>query len=130
MRVRRQVYSFLYSPDPLLPLAITEPHRAAHPSFIGSSNCVTLGSSCGVLIHRAAVGSSYGAAGSIIALVVWVYYATQILFVGAEFTQVQARHRGAAIQPTPNAERTDDSAGVKDDHRNDQPKSSRIPTTT
>jgi len=84
----------------------------------------------GIYLGKAAVGSSYGAAGSIIALVVWVYYATQILFVGAEFTQVQARHRGAAIQPTPNAERTDDSAGVKDDHRTDQPKSSRIPTTT
>ena len=84
----------------------------------------------GIYLGRAAVGSSYGAAGSIIALVVWVYYATQILFVGAEFTQVQARHRGAAIQPTPNAERTRDAAGVEDDHRTDQPKPSRVPTTS
>jgi membrane protein len=56
-------------------------------------------------LGKAAVGSSYGAAGSIVALVVWVYYATQILFVGAEFTQVQARRRGAAIEPTDNAQR-------------------------
>ena len=56
-------------------------------------------------LGKAAVGSSYGAAGSIVALVVWVYYAAQILFMGAEFTQVQARHRGASIEPTPNAER-------------------------
>jgi len=66
----------------------------------------------GVYLGKAAVGSSYGAAGSLIALVVWVYYATQILFVGAEFTQVHARHRGADIQPTSNAERVDPPAGV------------------
>lgn len=66
-------------------------------------------------LGKAAVGSAYGAAGSMIALVVWVYYATQILFVGAEFTQVYARHRGAGIQPTANAERTD-SAGKTDEH--------------
>lgn len=68
-------------------------------------------------LGKAAVGSSYGAAGSLIALVVWVYYATQILFVGAEFTQVYARQRGAGIQPTANAERTDESAGKTDEHR-------------
>lgn len=59
----------------------------------------------GLYLGKAAVGSSYGAAGSIVALVVWVYYAAQILFVGAEFTQVQARRNGAAIKPTKNAER-------------------------
>jgi len=59
----------------------------------------------GLYLGKAAVGSSYGAAGSLVALVVWVFYAAQILFMGAEFTQVQARHRGASIEPTPNAER-------------------------
>lgn len=58
----------------------------------------------GLYLGKAAVGSSYGAAGSIVALVVWVYYAAQILFMGAEFTQVQARHRGASIEPAENAE--------------------------
>jgi len=58
----------------------------------------------GLYLGKAAVGSSYGAAGSIVALVVWVYYAAQILFMGAEFTQVQARHRGANIEPAENAE--------------------------
>lgn len=66
----------------------------------------------GVYLGRAAVGSSYGAAGSLIALVVWVYYATQILFMGAEFTQVHARHRGADIQPTATAERAESPVGV------------------
>jgi membrane protein len=57
----------------------------------------------GLYLGKAAPGSSYGAAGSIIALVVWVYYAAQILFLGAEFTQVQARRQGAGIQPSKNA---------------------------
>jgi membrane protein len=57
----------------------------------------------GLYLGKAAVGSAYGAAGSVIALVVWVYYATQILLLGAEFTQVQARHRGRAIEPAKDA---------------------------
>jgi membrane protein len=57
----------------------------------------------GLYLGKAAPGSSYGAAGSIIALVVWVYYAAQILFLGAEFTQVQARQRGRRIQPSKDA---------------------------
>lgn len=59
----------------------------------------------GLYLGKAAVGSAYGAAGSLVALVVWVYYAAQILFMGAEFTQVQARRRGAEIEPDKNAER-------------------------
>jgi membrane protein len=58
----------------------------------------------GLYLGKAAVGSSYGAAGSIVALVVWVYYAAQILLIGAEFTQVRARHRGRQITPDRDAE--------------------------
>jgi membrane protein len=72
----------------------------------------------GLYLGKAAVGSSYGAAGSIVALVVWVYYAAQILFVGAEFTQVQARRRGASIEPTKNAERVAEPTGETDGERN------------
>jgi membrane protein len=57
----------------------------------------------GLYLGKAAVGSAYGAAGSIIALVVWVYYATQIVLLGAEFTQVQARRSGRQIRPSDNA---------------------------
>jgi membrane protein len=64
----------------------------------------------GLYLGKAAPGSSYGAAGSIIALVVWVYYAAQILFLGAEFTQVQARRQGAGIRPSKNAMPADDQA--------------------
>ncbi len=45
------------------------------------------------------IGSTYGAAGSIIILLSWVSYSSQILFFGAEFTQVYARHYGSVIQP-------------------------------
>jgi membrane protein len=57
----------------------------------------------GLYLGRASVGSAYGAAGSVVAFVVWVYYAAQILFMGAEFTQVYARTVGKPITPDDNA---------------------------
>lgn len=64
----------------------------------------TIGKSLlGLYLGKAAVGSAYGAAGSIVALVVWVYYATQIFLLGAEFTQVQARRNGRRIEPSEHA---------------------------
>lgn len=45
----------------------------------------------------AAVGSTYGAAGSLVALVVWVYYSAQIFFFGAVLTRVYADHFGSAV---------------------------------
>lgn len=47
--------------------------------------------------------SAYGAAGSLVAILAWVYYTAQILFFGAEFTQVYARTYGTRIRPTKNA---------------------------
>lgn len=58
----------------------------------------------GFYLGRASFASSYGAAGSLVLLVVWVYYSAQILFLGAELTQVLACHRGHAIQPSAGAE--------------------------
>ncbi|HEY2589406.1 MAG TPA: YihY/virulence factor BrkB family protein [Tepidisphaeraceae bacterium] len=43
--------------------------------------------------------AAYGAAGSEALLLLWVYYSAQVLFVGAEFTQVYARWRGRPIEP-------------------------------
>jgi membrane protein len=57
----------------------------------------------GVYLGKASFNSSYGAAGSLVVLVVWVYYSAQILFLGAEFTQVQARRRGRPLKPTAKA---------------------------
>jgi len=76
----------------------------------------------GLYLGKAAPGSSYGAAGSIIALVVWVYYAAQILFLGAEFTQVQARRSGQGIRPSENAVPTNTD---EPDHGAAQPRGDR-----
>lgn len=46
----------------------------------------------------------YGAAGSLAALLLWIYYSAQILFFGAEFTQVYANKYGSNIVPASNAE--------------------------
>ncbi len=48
----------------------------------------------GLYLGRSALSSTYGAAGSLIVLLVWIYYSSQIFLLGAEFTQVWARHRG------------------------------------
>ena len=47
--------------------------------------------------------STYGAAGSLVAVLLWVYWTSQILFFGAEFTQVYANKFGSKILPSPNA---------------------------
>jgi membrane protein len=56
-------------------------------------------------------GSAYGAAGSIILIMLWVSYAGMILFFGAEFTRVYARHHGRRIVPSDYAVST--AAGAK-----------------
>jgi len=61
----------------------------------------TLGKTAiGVYLGRASVGSAYGAAGSMVVLLVWVYYSALIMFFGAEFTHAWAtRHGSVAPQP-------------------------------
>ncbi|HYF03046.1 MAG TPA: YihY/virulence factor BrkB family protein [Patescibacteria group bacterium] len=58
----------------------------------------------GLYIGNSAVGSTYGAAGSLAVLFVWIYYSGLILFFGAEFTQVYAENYGSGIVPKENAE--------------------------
>ncbi len=57
----------------------------------------------GLYLGKSTVASAYGAAASVVVITVWVYYSAQILFVGAEFTQVYARTFGSHIEPTKNA---------------------------
>jgi membrane protein len=78
-----------------------------HDVWLGgfvSSVLFTMGKvAIGYYIGRASIGSAYGAAGSLIALLVWVYYSSLIVFFGAEFTQVWAT-RQRTVEPMPHAE--------------------------
>jgi membrane protein len=47
----------------------------------------------GLYLGKAGIGSAYGAAGSLIVIIVWVYYSAQVFFLGAEFTHVLAENR-------------------------------------
>jgi membrane protein len=49
----------------------------------------------GLYLGKGAVGSSYGVAGSLVVVLLWVYYSSMILLLGAEFTEVYARRVGA-----------------------------------
>ncbi len=56
----------------------------------------------GLYLGRSGVSSTYGAAASVVVLMIWVYYAGQIFFLGAELTQAWARRRsGASGASTP-----------------------------
>ena len=54
----------------------------------------------GVYLGKSEVGLAYGAAGSLIVVLLWVYYASQIFLFGAEFTAVYAASHGSRLQPT------------------------------
>jgi membrane protein len=56
-------------------------------------------------LGKSGLASGYGAAGSLVVLIVWIYYSSQILFYGAEVTHVIARKRSPHIEPAPHAER-------------------------
>jgi membrane protein len=58
----------------------------------------------GLYLGQASVTSAFGAAGSIIVVMVWVYYSAQIFLLGAEFTWVYAHRRGSKVsEPEPKA---------------------------
>jgi membrane protein len=53
----------------------------------------------GLYLGSGTAASAYGAASSLITLLLWIYYSSQILLFGAEFTQVYANRTGARIEP-------------------------------
>ena len=59
----------------------------------------------GIYLGRTATASAFGAAGSLVVLLFWVYYSALISFLGAEFTQVYARRYGPGIRPKKHAVR-------------------------
>jgi membrane protein len=83
-------------------------------------------------LGKAGVASAYGAAGSLLVLLLWVYYSSMILLFGAEFTRVYAEKHGSRIgvephEVDPNAKTTPDPKTAARDDANDVP--ARVPTT-
>jgi membrane protein len=57
----------------------------------------------GLYVGKAGVGSTFGAAGSLAVLLVWIYYSTQLVLMGAEFTRAYANQFGSHVMPSDNA---------------------------
>ena len=57
----------------------------------------------GLYLGRKGTGSVYGAAGSLVLLLIWIYYSSQLVLLGAEFTKVYARKFGSRIVPDDNS---------------------------
>jgi membrane protein len=100
---------FKYLPDAHPPVAWKDIWMGAFITAV----LFTLGKfAIGLYLGRSSVASAYGAAGSLVLLLVWVYYSAQILFFGAELTQVYARRHGSrlGLAETEAAGRTGESA--------------------
>lgn len=71
----------------------------------------------GLYLGRVSTGSAYGAVGSIGVVLLWAYYSSQILLLGAEFTQVYTRRTGARIEPKAGAIRVTDALREQETQR-------------
>lgn len=67
----------------------------------------------GLYLGHSTIGSSYGAAGSLVIVILWVYYSCLILLFGAEVTQVQARLHHTPLAPTEKAVHVTEHARVQ-----------------
>lgn len=57
----------------------------------------------GLYLGEASIASAYGAAGSLVVVLVWVYYSAQVFFFGAEFTHVFAKRYGSLVSQAANS---------------------------
>ena len=104
----QQVYGFIH--QIIITLLFTVIFKTLPDGKINLRDCV-LGASftaflfmigkfvIGAYLGRSAIASWYGATGSIIMTLVWVYYSAIILYFGAEFTKVYAQTHGQKIIP-------------------------------
>jgi membrane protein len=91
---------------------------AAVTSFLFSLGKILIG----IYLGRSTVASIYGAAGSLVTLLLWVYYSSLIFFFGAEFTQVFASQFGSGVAPAQNAQKvgTQERASPPPEQRGEQ----------
>ena len=74
----------------------------------------------GYYLGRSGVESAYGAAGSVLVVLAWVYYSSQIVFFGAEFTKIHAEENRTRVTPVPGAKAV--SVQAKERARGEKPK--------
>jgi membrane protein len=85
----------------------------------------------GLYIGKSDIGGTYGAAGSIVVILLWVYYSSVILFMGAEFTYVYASRYGSKIRPSEHAvlveiKEVPDNAGNSKKDTNNKPNNANV----
>ena len=87
---------FKYVPDPLVRW------KDVWGGALTTALLFTIGKALlGLYLGKAAVGSYYGAAGSLIVVIVWVYYSAMIFYFGAEYTHIRARQALSGRQAEP-----------------------------
>jgi len=86
------------------PLARCDDRRARHGGAVHVRSLLI-----GLYLGQSSMGSTYGAAGSVMILLLWVYYSCQILLFGAEFTRMCAQRLGTKPAPEAFAEKDPDA---------------------
>ncbi len=75
--------------------------RDVWPGALLTAVLFTLGKyAIGLYLSHSSVESAYGAAGSLVIVLLWIYYSAQIFLLGAEFTKMYARRCGSPVRPT------------------------------
>jgi membrane protein len=79
-----------------------------------TSGLFTLGRyAIGEYLGKSSIGDRYGATGSLVVILVWVYFSAQILYLGAEFTKAYSRKTGSPVVPEPIAVPITDEARAR-----------------
>jgi membrane protein len=78
--------------------------RVVWVGAITTAGLFTLGNyAISLYLGRTSAASAYGAAGSLVVVLLWVYYSSQIMLFGAELTRAYAKHFGEPVRPSANA---------------------------
>jgi membrane protein len=81
----------------------------------------------GYYLGKKSGDDAFGAAGSLVLLLLWVYYSAQILFFGAEMTQAYAKMKGVKVLPKEHAEVADESSKETSPTKPEPPKPAQAP---
>jgi membrane protein len=68
----------------------------------------------GLYLGNTTISSAYGAAGSLVIVLIWIYYSAQLVFIGAEFTAIWALRHGSLVRPKDTAQPKLPSHGERD----------------